>query len=92
MSYDRYKACRRHCAALKEVLDKEPDLVAQADEYFKKKTQEKEVVDLFGTKFLGKNLPDAIFGCKMCAFIAKSERGLRVHMTRTHKINSKQPV
>jgi hypothetical protein len=87
VSYDRYKACRRHCTALRAILDIERDLVAVAEEYFKKKAKEKDVEgDLFGTKYIGKNIPDATLGCKFCSFIAKSERGLRIHMKRTHKV------
>ena len=90
MSYDRYKACRRHCTALRALLEKEPDLVAQAEEYFSKKAKGKEELDLFGAKYIGKNLPDAVLGCKNCPFIAKSERGLRIHMKRTHRIDTKK--
>lgn len=86
MSYDRYKACRRHCSALKEMIATVPDLVDKATEYFQKKTQSPEGVDLFGVKYLGKNLPDELLACKICDFIAKSERGLKIHMKRTHKI------
>lgn len=94
MSYDRYKACRRHCSALRGILDIEKDLIAVAEEYFKKKTIGKEAEgDLFGTKYIGKNIPDAQLGCKFCSFIAKSERGLRIHMKRTHKKDTpKQPA
>ena len=87
MSYDRYKACRRHCSALRAILDIEKDLVAVAEEYFKKKTIGKEAEgDLFGTKYIGKNIPDAQLACRFCSFIAKSARGLRIHLKRTHKV------
>lgn len=94
VSYDRYKACRRHCTALRAILDIEKDLVAVAEEYFKNKTKGKNVEgDLFGTKFLGKNIPDPALGCRFCSFVAKSERGFRIHMKRTHKKDTpKQPT
>lgn len=73
-------------------MEKVPDLVAQAEEYFNNKAKQKEgTEDLFGVKYLGKNLPDELLGCKICSFIAKSERGLRIHMKRTHKITAKAP-
>lgn len=76
------------------MLDVEKDLITVAEEYFKNKAQKKNVEgDLFGTKFIGKNIPDAALGCKFCSFIAKSERGLRIHMKRTHKKEiPKQPA
>lgn len=79
---------------MRGILDVEKDLVAVAEEYFKNKTKGKNVEgDLFGTKFLGKNIPDAALGCIFCSFIAKSERGLRIHMKRTHKKDTpKQPA
>lgn len=92
MSYDRYKACRRHCAALRVHIESHPELIEQAKDYFKKKTEDnEEKSDLFGVKYIGKNLPDARLGCKMCSFIAKSERGLRIHMKRTHKVKAAHP-
>ena len=86
MSYDRYKACRRHCSILKEVLDEHKELVNIAKEYF----EQKKKAITGDTKFLGENLPDNLLGCNICNFIAKSERGLKIHMKRTHKLPAKE--
>jgi hypothetical protein len=86
VSYDRYKTCRRHCSILKEVLDKHKDLINIAKEYF----EQKKATIRGDTKFLGENLPDNLLGCNICNFIAKSERGLRIHMRRTHKLPPKE--
>jgi len=85
VSYDRYKACRRHCPSLRVITKELPDIVKIAEAYFAKKSQVEEGKDLFGVRYIGKNLPDADLGCKICKFIAKSPRGLRIHMKRTHK-------
>jgi len=91
--FDRYKVCRRHCKALKKHLEEHPDFTAAAMKQFEEsKVKNINKGDLFvlgnAGKFAGKNLPDEVLGCRICSFIAKSPRGLRIHMKRSHKSRS----
>jgi hypothetical protein len=92
VSYDRYKTCRRHCSILRALLEQHKELLLEAKEYFesKKKDNTDPFPVLEDTKFLGENLPDNTLGCMICNFIAKSPRGLKIHLKRTHKIPSKE--
>lgn len=86
--YDRYKACRRRCASLRKHLAAYPDLPDKAREHFeeRKKEDKNKTYSLLGDhcKFAGTHLPNEKFGCTKCEFVAKSERGLKVHMKRSH--------
>ena len=91
--FDRYKVCRRHCKELKGHLKEHPDLAETARQQFEEsKNKNINSGNLFTIgdkgKFAGKNLPDEVLGCKICDFTAKSERGLRVHMRRSHKFRA----
>ena len=89
--FDRYKVCRRHCKELKNHLSKHPDLTEKAIRQIEeRKTENINKANLFDManvgKYAGKNLPDEILGCRVCSFIAKSPRGLKIHMRRSHKL------
>jgi hypothetical protein len=86
--FDRYKTCRRKCAPLGKHLIKYSELPEQAKNHFEERKKKEDSfaaslpAELF--KSAGENLPNAKFGCNICKFIAKSERGLKVHMKRSH--------
>lgn len=86
--YDRYKACRRHCASLRKHLLVYPDLPDKARQHFEERKKDTKTLshtlDSELYKSAGTNLPTEKFGCSLCKFIAKSERGLKVHMKRSH--------
>lgn len=86
--FDRYRNCRRNCSELKKLLIQRPDFAKLVEDYFAERSK-KPVSEggLFECKSSqsGKNLPDPLLGCKYCNFIAKSPRGLKIHMRRTHK-------
>lgn len=84
--FDRYKICRRRCKSLEAHLKKHPELTEKVKGYLEKRKEKKERRNfLRDWKFFGKNLPGNKFNCKLCDFVARSERGLKIHMKRTHK-------
>jgi len=80
--FDRYKGCRRHCASLNQHLKANPTLMEEVTEYYENKKKGKTPEN--GSKFFGQFLPDPVLSCTYCKFIAKSVRGLRIHLRRTH--------
>lgn len=80
VSFDRYRACRRRCPTLQKLMEDEPDFATKTAEKMKDRPEQ----PLLSAKFAGSNLPDAKLACRYCNFIAKTERGLRVHMKRSH--------
>jgi hypothetical protein len=84
--FDRFVSCRRECPSLKKAL---VDVLGFEDKV-------KKVYEELGRKTYGpstkscKYLPNKPFGCKFCNFTAKSERGLKIHMRRTHDFLEKK--
>lgn len=81
--FDRYKGCRRHCASLNKHLTANPTLIEEVRKYYEEKKKTKPQED--ANKFFGQFLPTPELNCMFCKFIAKSARGLKIHMRRTHK-------
>jgi hypothetical protein len=89
--FDRFKTCRRWCTALRKHMEKTPSFLEKVTAIYSPKkestTEEYFQHQLFmPRKHSGKGIPDPELGCKICKFVAKSPRGLRTHMTRTHKV------
>ena len=64
-----------------------PEVVEETKAAYAKKPAKKDTHELFSIPFKhsGRNLPDPKLACKFCKFIARSERGLRIHLKRSHK-------
>lgn len=79
---DRYRFCRKRCTSLGEKLKELPDLQKEAEKY-----QSETTPRHFTMSFANKNLPSINNKCRCarCGFMAKSERGLKTHMSRNHK-------
>jgi len=84
--FDRYKGCRRHCASLNQHLKANPTLIEEVTKYYERKKSDKPSDT--SNKFFGQFLPSPELNCPYCKFIAKSARGLRVHLRRTHNKKS----
>ncbi len=89
--FDRYKSCRRWCTTLRKHMEDTPDFLEKVEKVYTKKknaaAEEYVQQQLFmPTKHSGKGLPDPELSCKVCKFVARSPRGLRIHMKRTHKV------
>ena len=83
---DRYRVCRRHCASLRDHLGINPGFMEDVNTYYKNKDLIKSthLPLLLKHEYTGKYLPDAKLACTYCDFIAKSERGLKIHLKRSH--------
>jgi hypothetical protein len=84
--YDRYRGCRKTCKTLEEFMksaveDGTPDLETMVKDYHKDKPPSS-----MPSKHSCKGLPLQEFKCKYCKFVAKSGRGLKKHMTMSHKM------
>ncbi len=78
--FDRYRGCRKNCKDLENFMKETPDLESMVKEYYDKNPSE------FLTSVNScKGLPLQEYRCKYCRFVAKSERGLKKHMTMSHK-------
>lgn len=82
--FDRYKGCRRHCASLNQHLKTSPTFMEEVTQYYETKKSNSKKETEGETKFFGQFLPSPELNCPYCKFIAKSARGLRVHLRRTH--------
>lgn len=90
---DRYRRCRKKCRSLANYLKEHPEIKNEAESYVKKTRQD-------STGWLFKTLQHANEGLPNtnpelqcthsgCEFVAKSKRGLKVHMTRTHGVKKR---
>jgi predicted Zn-ribbon and HTH transcriptional regulator len=75
---DRRKGCRRYCATLKKKMEERPDFIESMKEVYK------ESPSTLPSKYSGKGLPIQPFQCDYCGFVAKSDRGLKSHITKSH--------
>lgn len=87
--FDRYKICRRRCKTLESHLKDNRDLTEKVKGYVDERKENKNTKLFLGgwksCRFFGQNLPNDNLNCKYCNFVASSERGLKVHLKRTHK-------
>jgi hypothetical protein len=88
--FDKYRTCRRRCVGLQLLLNNTPEFLEKSKEYFKERDLKREgllIKTFFDMKHehSGKQLPDPHLACNFCNFIAKTERGLRIHRKRSHK-------
>ncbi len=89
MHYDRYRLCRKKCKSLEAFIKKNPSSPELVKAIQAKETAETryEQPSLFlPTKFSGKNLPDFALQCRLCVFVGKTERGLKIHLKRKHRV------
>jgi len=87
---DRYKSCRRRCKVLAQHLKEYPNLPNMAKDHYKVRYKDSTLM-LCYMKSAGKNLPpDPTLECRLCGFVAKSLRGLKTHMGRTHELFDKK--
>jgi predicted RNA-binding Zn-ribbon protein involved in translation (DUF1610 family) len=78
--FDRFAACRRNCQPLSTAISTFEDF----------ETAVKNAYENTGRRIYGpskkscRHLPNQKYRCPKCDFVAKSERGLKSHTTRTH--------
>jgi hypothetical protein len=78
---DRYRICRRKCTSLERYLKDHPEGAKEAEDAAKHKSPALIKV----SHHAGQSLPDAALRCSVCLYQARSERGLKTHLTRSHK-------
>lgn len=77
--FDRYRGCRRRCKSLEEVMKTTETFVEDVKSTYEVRQS------LLPSKHSLKGLPLEPFRCQVCDYVAKSSRGLKAHMTRSHK-------
>ena len=85
---DRYKTCRKTCGALEAHIKQNEGFILRAKKKLRSiRAKKKNLFNLFhNRKFALKGLPDFDHACRAfrCSFIAKTVRGLKSHITRSH--------
>ena len=79
--YDRYRSCRKNCAELKKIVDEHEDFEDKVAALFKDRKT------FLSSNYSCKGIPsskEVPFKCHICGYVAKSERGLKSHKTRSH--------
>jgi len=88
ITQDCYRTCRRSCESLADHIEKHPDLIKKSIRYYKRRAKKKDG-NLFGPMSMaGRNLPpkkELQCPIKRCRFVGLSKRGLKSHVTRSHK-------
>lgn len=89
--FDKYKVCRKTCQSLSKFLVDNPEAEKKAGESIAK--LKKRGAILSGAKMAGKNLPNRRpkVVCKECGFIARSLRGLKMHLKNAHEEKKESP-
>lgn len=80
--YDRYRACRRTCESLAELIKKYEDFDGKVSSCFAERSS--FMTSRSSCKFLPVE-KESEFKCVGCGYLAKSARGMRSHITRSHK-------
>lgn len=83
--YDRYRGCRKSCESLAGLIVKYEDFAGAVRECFSERHS------YMTARSSCKNLPveeESDYKCEACGYIAKSARGMRAHLTRSHKQES----
>jgi len=86
--FDRYKPCRRGCLTLAKWMKDNPDYEAIVAKAYGAKPKTFAAARVMTSKHSGKALPKEGTACKRCRFVAKTPRGLKVHMTRSHGVRT----
>lgn len=82
---DRYRFCRRSCSSIEKLLKDRPDFLEEAKDFYEKYAKDKNLKAPTTKSWIKHGAPKPKISCPHCSFKAKSERGLKAHITRSHK-------
>jgi len=83
---DRYRYCRMGCHSIEKIMKDNPDLLKESKEFYKNYTKDKKGYNVKSRhSWVVHGPPKEKIPCPHCKFKALTQRGLKSHLTRSHK-------